>query len=58
MYALQDREGRRWAYDETREEAEERRDAQADPTYYKVVEVPPGEIPEWLKNSCTEKSRR
>ena len=57
MYALQDTEGRRWAYDETREEAEERRAAQADPSYYEVVKVPPGEIPEWV-SGCTEKSRR
>ncbi len=44
-YTLTDREGRRWAYDRTRQEAEARLAAQADPGYYTVEAVAETDIP-------------
>ena len=44
-YALTDHEGRRWTYDRTRQEAEARLAAQADPSYYTVKEVAEADVP-------------
>lgn len=44
-YALTDHEGRRWTYDRTRQEAEARLAAQADPSYYAVEAVAETDIP-------------